>query len=67
MDWLVKHHGPVVLSNQATERIVALYKEAGFTLAFLMSPRRINSTGDRTPAKEVLAIRGLEVNHALIK
>ncbi len=57
--WLAAHPGPVVLSNQATERIVALYESCGFELHFLDAPRRINSTGDRTPAPEVLALRNI--------
>ncbi len=59
-EWLAVHPGPVLLSNQATERIVSLYEQHGFTLTYLMSPRRINSTGDRTPAREVLAMRNLD-------
>jgi len=55
--WLAKHKGPVVLSNQATKRIVRLYKKLGFTLRFLEAPRMISCTGDRTPAKEVLALK----------
>ena len=55
--WLSKHKGPVVLSNQATDRIVKLYRSLGFTLKFLDGPRRISCTGDRTPASEVLAVR----------
>lgn len=58
-EWLVKHPGPVVLSNQATNRIKRLYRELGYTLRFLEAPRRISCTGDRTPAPEVLAIRNL--------
>ncbi len=54
-EWLAGHPGPVVLSNQATERIVKLYKKLGFTLQFLNAPRMISCTGDRTPAREVLA------------
>ena len=61
-NWLVEHPGPVVLSNQATDRIVDLYKKLGFQLVFLMSPRRISCTGDRTPALEVLAIRGVDID-----
>jgi DNA adenine methylase len=57
--WLAHHRGPVVLSNQATERIVALYEKLGFTLKFLQAPRMISCTGDRTPAREVLAIKNL--------
>ncbi len=35
-EWLASHPGPVVLSNQATERIVGLYKKLGFKWNFLM-------------------------------
>ena len=56
---LAAHVGPVVLSNQATPRIVELYKKLGFTIAFLAGPRRISCTGDRTAAREVLAMKGL--------
>jgi DNA adenine methylase len=57
-EWLTRHEGPVVLSNQATDRIVDLYQKLGFELTFLEAPRRISRTGDRTPAKEILATRG---------
>lgn len=57
--WLAGHHGPVILSNQATPRIVRLYRKLGYSLKFLHGPRRISCNGDRTPAKEVLAIRNL--------
>jgi DNA adenine methylase len=56
-EWLAKHPGPVVLSNQATDRVIALYKRLGFKLKFLQAPRMISCTGDRTPAREVLAIK----------
>jgi len=49
----------VVLSNQATPRIVKLYERLGYTLEYLTGPRLISCTGDRTPAKEVLAIRNV--------
>ena len=58
-EWLARHPGPVVLSNQATPRIVGLYKDLGYTVKYLDAPRRISCTGDRTPAKEVLALRNL--------
>lgn len=58
-EWLARHRGPVILSNQATPRIVALYKRLGFQLRFLEAPRMISCTGDRTPAKEVLALQNL--------
>ena len=58
-EWLAKHPGPVVLSNQWTDRIVQLYRKLGFTLVPLTAPRLISCTGDRTPTKEVLATRNL--------
>lgn len=58
-EWLARHPGPVALSNQATERVVALYQSLGFALRFLKAPRRVSCTGDRTPAREVLATRNL--------
>jgi DNA adenine methylase len=57
--WLSKHKGPVILSNQATPRIVKLYRSLKFAVAFRDAPRRISCNGDRTPAPEVLAIRNL--------
>lgn len=57
--WLADHPGPVVLSNQATERIVDLYTQHHFTLHYYPAPRRISRTGDRTPAREVIAVRNL--------
>lgn len=56
---LAKHHGPVLLSNQATPRIVRLYRQLGFRLKFLDAPRRISSNGSRAPAREVLAMKNL--------
>lgn len=59
--WLAGHRGPVVLSNQATPRILELYRSLGFTLRELDAPRRISCTGDRRPAREVLATRNTEI------
>lgn len=56
---LAARSGPVVLSNQATPRIVALYEKLKFSLSFLEGPRRISCTGDRTAAREILAAKGL--------
>jgi DNA adenine methylase len=56
---LARHPGPVVLVNQATERIIELYRECGFALEFVDAPRRISCTGDRTPAREVLGMRNV--------
>lgn len=57
--WLAEHPGPVVLSNQATPRVVALYERFGFSLTILDAPRLISCTGDRSSAKEVLATKGI--------
>ncbi len=59
--WLARHPGPVVLSNQATPRILDLYASLGFALRILAAPRRISCTGNRTPAREVLALRNCDV------
>jgi DNA adenine methylase len=58
-EWLARHRGPVVLVNQATPRIEALYSRLGYRVDYLDAPRRISCTGDRTPAREVLATRNL--------
>jgi DNA adenine methylase len=58
-EFLAKHQGPVVISNQATDRVVMLFQDLGFRLTYLDGPRRISCTGDRTAAKEVLATKGI--------
>jgi DNA adenine methylase len=55
--WMSKHRGPVVLVNQATERIEKLYRKLKFSVGFLDAPRRISCTGDRTPAREIIGTR----------
>jgi DNA adenine methylase len=56
---LAEHPGPVVLVNQATPRMDALYRALGYTVRHLDAPRRISCNGDRSPAKEVFATRNL--------
>lgn len=58
-DALHQHAGPVVVSNVATDRVLALYRDRGFNVRTLLAPRRISCDGDRTPAMEMLATRGL--------
>jgi len=58
-EWLAAHPGPVVLVNQATPRIADLYRSLGYVVTELAGPRRISCTGDRRPAREVLATRNL--------
>lgn len=57
---LAKHRGPVLLSNQATKRIVDLYRSLKFDLKFLNAPRRISCNGNRQTAREVLATKNLD-------
>jgi DNA adenine methylase len=57
--WLASHPGPVILVNQGTVRIESLYRKLGYAVTFLKAPRRISCTGDRTPAREILATRNL--------
>lgn len=56
---LARHDGPVVLVNQATERVDELYRRLGFATSYLDAPRRISCNGDRTPAREIVAVRKL--------
>lgn len=56
---LAKHRGPVVLVNQATDRIKRLYESLRFSVRQLEAPRRISCNGDRSPAREVIATRNL--------
>jgi DNA adenine methylase len=56
-EWLARHVGPVVLSNQATSRIVKLYRKLNFKVIYLEAPRRISCTGDRSTATEILALK----------
>nr|MBA2339645.1 Dam family site-specific DNA-(adenine-N6)-methyltransferase [Pyrinomonadaceae bacterium] len=57
--WLRAQTVPIVLSNQATPRIVELYTSLGFEISYLDAPRRISCTGDRTAAREVIAVKNL--------
>lgn len=55
--WLADQPGPVIASNQATPRIIKLYQDLSFDIKRLDAPRRISCTGDRQPAKEMLAFK----------
>jgi DNA adenine methylase len=59
-EWLSKHRGPVVVSNQATPRVVSLYRKLGFKVMTVPAPRRIRCNGDRSLSEEVVAIGGLK-------
>jgi len=57
-EFLARHRGPVVVSNQATDRIIGLYERLGFSLNYLAAPRRI-SCKERKSALEILATHNL--------
>jgi DNA adenine methylase len=57
--WLAHHAGPAIASNQGTERIQRLYRRLGFHITLLDAPRRISCNGDRKPAREILATKGV--------
>jgi DNA adenine methylase len=57
--FLARHRGPVILVNQATDRVETLYRRLGYAVTFLDAPRRISCTGDRTPAREIVGTRHL--------
>lgn len=58
--WLAEQNCPIIASNQATERILSLYKDLGFEYQIHYAPRRISCNGDRVPAKEMLAYKGFD-------
>jgi len=60
-NWLVSHPGPVVSSNQATDRIIELYRGLGFDLKMLNAPRLISCKGNRKPVREVLATKNVDI------
>ena len=55
--WIQRLNVPAIISNQATNRIVELYESMGFELSYVDAPRMISCTGDRKPAREVLATK----------
>jgi DNA adenine methylase len=59
VEWLGKFDNPIVVSNQATQRILDLYQSAGFTISRISAPRRISCTGNRDRAWEMLAIKNI--------
>lgn len=58
-EWLAKHKGPVVLSNEATKRIKELYLSLDFQLTELEAPRTISCNGNRKKVTEIIATRNL--------
>jgi DNA adenine methylase len=58
--WLAQHRGPILVSNQATPRIIDLYQGAGFEIRYLNAPRRISANGKRDHVQEIIAFKQLD-------
>lgn len=59
-EWLHSMDNPILISNQATDRIIKLYSSLGFQLMTLPAPRMISCDGNRTKALEVIAARNID-------
>lgn len=55
LDWAIALNIPFIISNQATTRIIELYKSYNLNIEFILAPRRISCNGDRSQAHEVYA------------
>ena len=62
VEWLNLHEGPVIASNQATDRVLKLYKKHNFKVFKLLAPRRIACNGNRQPALEMFALKNCHPN-----
>lgn len=58
-NWLAQLNNPIIVSNQATSRVLELYSDLDFEVKTLSAPRKISCKGDRTPALEMLAFKGM--------
>jgi len=58
-NFLAQHKGPVITSNQATERMVDLYQKLGFKIILTQVKRSI-SCKLRMPAKEMIAFKNID-------
>ena len=59
-NWCSNLNTPVVISNQATDRVVELYMNLGFFVRFVDGPRFISCIGNkRGRVEEVLATKGI--------
>jgi DNA adenine methylase len=54
-----QHPGPVVATNQATERVISLYTGLGYKVDTAEAPRSISANGSRKTATEIVATRNL--------
>ncbi len=60
LEWVEDKPNPMVISNQATGRIVSAYVDAGFHVFQIRAPRMIACNGNRTKAMEVLALKNFD-------
>lgn len=60
-DWLCLHSGPMILCNQATDRIIKLYEDRGFFLIRMEEQIKIKAKGVRTPANVIIATKNLVI------
>ncbi|MEM0910086.1 MAG: Dam family site-specific DNA-(adenine-N6)-methyltransferase [Pseudomonadota bacterium] len=58
--WAKDRSNPMIISNQATDRILSAYTDAGFDIFKLQAPRMIACNGNRTKAIEVLALKNFD-------
>ncbi|MDN4503945.1 Dam family site-specific DNA-(adenine-N6)-methyltransferase [Alteromonadaceae bacterium BrNp21-10] len=61
VEWLADKDGPIISSNQATDRVLSLYRQHGFQIALLKAPRMISCNGDRKPAVEMFAWKNMDI------
>ena len=54
------HAGPIVASNQATARVLDLYRRLGYEVRTTEMRRSVSRDGDRTPALEMVAMRNVK-------
>lgn len=55
LNWALSKNNNFAISNQATDRIIKLYKDSGLNVDILYAPRRISANGNRDKVKEVYA------------
>lgn len=56
--WASSQECIVLISNQATDRIIELYHSLKFAIILLDAPRLISCNGNRDKVKEILAVKG---------
>ncbi len=62
-EFLSSLSNPIILSNQATDRIIELYKSYNFTITLKDAPRLISCNGNREKVQEVIAYKNIPANY----